>query len=71
MTVSFLKQDPNTKRFKRTLIYFNTNTQYATFRENPLYQATKRHLNNNDTNNLPSTEQAVKIKPKQDKSFFF
>ena len=21
--------DPNTKRFKRTLIYFNTDTQYA------------------------------------------
>ena len=42
-------QDPNTKRFKRTLIYFNTDTQYA--------------------NNLPSTEQAVKTKPKQGKSF--
>ena len=37
---------PNTKRFKRTLIYFNTDTQYANFRGNPLYQATKRHLNN-------------------------
>ena len=30
-------QDPNTKRFKRTLIYFNTDTQYVHFRENPLY----------------------------------
>ena len=39
--------DPNTKRFKPTLIYFNTDTQYAHFRGNPLYQATKRHLNNN------------------------
>ena len=37
-------QDLNTKRFKRTLIYFNTDTQYANFRGNPLYQATKRHL---------------------------
>ena len=24
-------KDPNTKRFKRTLIYFNTHTQYDTF----------------------------------------
>ena len=29
MTGSVLKQDPNTKRFKRTLIYFNTDTQYV------------------------------------------
>jgi len=28
MTASVLKQDPNTKRFKRTLIYFDTHTQY-------------------------------------------
>ena len=27
MTAGVLKQDPNTKRFKRTLIYFNTDTQ--------------------------------------------
>ena len=33
---------PNTKRFKRTLVNFNTDTEYANFRENPLYQATKR-----------------------------
>ena len=46
MTASVLKQDPNTKSFKRTLIYFNTDTQYADFRGNPLYQATKQHLNN-------------------------
>ena len=38
-------QDPNTNRFKRTLIYDDTNTQYANFRRNPLRQATKRHLN--------------------------
>ena len=38
--------DPNTKRFKRTLIYFDADTQYANFRGNPLCQATKRHLNN-------------------------
>ena len=35
--------DLNTKRFKRTRIYFNTDTQYANFRGNPLYKATKRH----------------------------
>ena len=27
MTAGVLKQDPNTKMFKRTLIYFNTDTQ--------------------------------------------
>ena len=48
MTASVLKQDPNTKRFKRTLIHFNTDTQYAHFLGNPLYEATKRHL---DTDN--------------------
>ena len=31
MTASVLEQDPNTKRFKRTLIYFDTDTQYANF----------------------------------------
>ena len=41
MTASVLKQDPNTKRFKRMLIYFNTDTQHANFWGNPLYQATK------------------------------
>ena len=39
MTASVLKQDSNTKRFKRTLIYFNTYTKYANL-------ARKRHLNN-------------------------
>ena len=29
MTASILKQDPNTKRFKRTLLYYDTDTQYA------------------------------------------
>ena len=43
------KINPNTKRCKQTLFYFNTNTQYAPFRGNPLYQATKRHLNNRET----------------------
>ena len=47
MTASVLKQDPNTKRFKRTLIYFI------------------------HANNLPSSDQAVKTQPKQDKSFSF
>ena len=49
MTASVLKQNPNTKRFKRTLIYYDTDTQYANFRGNPLRQATKRHLNNSKT----------------------
>ena len=31
-------------RFKRTLIYKNTNTQSANIRGNPLCQGTKRHL---------------------------
>ena len=34
------------KRFKRTLIYYDADTQSANFRGNPLRQATKRHLNN-------------------------
>ena len=42
-------QDLNTKRFKRTLIYFNTDTQYAHIRGNPLYQSTKRHLSRGST----------------------
>ena len=28
-TASILKQDPNIKRFKRTLIYYDMDTQYA------------------------------------------
>ena len=44
MTASVLKQDPNTKKVQTKKI--NTDTQYAHFQENPLYQATKRHLNN-------------------------
>ena len=31
MIASVLKQNPNTKIFKRTLIYFDTDTQYVTF----------------------------------------
>ena len=38
--------DPNTKRFKQTLISFDTATQYANIWGSPFYQATKRHLNN-------------------------
>ena len=35
------------KTFNRTLIYYDTDTQSANFRGNPLRQATKkRHLNN-------------------------
>ena len=48
MTASVLQQDPSTNRFKRTLIYFDTDTQYANFWGNPLCQATKRHLNNSE-----------------------
>ena len=36
----------NTKMFKRTLIYFGTDTQSAHFQGNPLCHATKWHLNN-------------------------
>ena len=46
MTASVLKQEPNTKMFKRTLIYYDTDTQYSYFRGSPLRQATKRHMNN-------------------------
>ena len=42
----WLVGDPTTKRFIRTLIYFNMDTPYANLRGNPLYQATKRHLHN-------------------------
>ena len=38
------KQTPNTKRFKRMLIYFNTDTQYAKFRGNPLLSSHKTTL---------------------------
>ena len=41
-----LPLDPNTKWFKRTLIYYDTDAQYANFRGNSLRQATKQHLNN-------------------------
>ena len=43
--VTFLFQDPNTKRFKRVLIHFDTDTQYAHFGGNFLCQARKQHLN--------------------------
>ena len=38
-------QDPNTKRFKRTLIYYDTDPQDAHFQGNPFRQATQCHLN--------------------------
>ena len=44
-TTQVILWDSNAKRFKRTLIYYDTNTQYANFRGNPHRQATKRHLN--------------------------
>ena len=36
--------DPNTKRFKRTLIYYDTDTQYANFRGNLLSRSYKTTL---------------------------
>ena len=39
----------NNKGFKRTLIYYDPDTQSANFRGNPLRQATKGHLNNSST----------------------
>ena len=39
------------KRFKRTLIYLDTNTQSANFRGNPLCQAQKKRRNYNNNNN--------------------
>ena len=34
MTAHILKQDPNTKGFKRTLIYYDMDIQYAILEEN-------------------------------------
>ena len=45
MTASVLKQDPKHKKFKRTLIYYNTDTQYANVPGNLPCQATKRSTN--------------------------
>ena len=42
----FVDEEIQTQRFRRMLIYFNTDTQYAHFGGNPLYQATEWHLNN-------------------------
>ena len=39
-----LKKIQTRKRFKRVLIYYDTDTQRASFLVNPLHQATKRHL---------------------------
>ena len=48
MTASVLKRSKH-KKVQANLTDFDTDTQYATFRENPLCQATKRHLNNRQT----------------------
>ena len=45
MATSVLKQDPNTKKVRKNAIY-QDKTQHANVRGNPLYKATKRHLNN-------------------------
>ena len=37
----FVDEEIQTQRFRRMLIYFNTDTQYAHFGGNPLYQATE------------------------------
>ena len=34
------------KRLKRTLIYYDLDTQYAHIRGSPIHQTTKRYLNN-------------------------
>ena len=44
MDINLYKGKIQTERFKRTLIYFDTDTQYANFWRNALCQATKRHL---------------------------
>ena len=46
MTPRVLKQDPNTYKFQKNAVYLDK-TQPTNIRCNPLYQATKRHLNNN------------------------
>ena len=45
MTANVLKQDPNTYKVQQNAIYWDK-TKLANFRGNPLYQATKRLLNN-------------------------
>ena len=39
MTAILLKQNPNTKRFKQTLICFDRDTQYAHFQGSCLFQS--------------------------------
>ena len=43
-------------RFKRTFIYFNTGTQYANFRGNSLYQATKQQINGQKRSKMKKRE---------------
>ena len=43
-TSKYNLQDSNTERFKRTLIYYDTDTQYANYRGNPLRQTKKTTL---------------------------
>ena len=45
MTASILKQDPDTEKIQKNAIY-EDKTEHTNFQGNPLYQATKRHLNN-------------------------
>ena len=44
MTASILKQVPNTSEIQKNTVY-QDKTQHANFLGNPLYQATKWHLN--------------------------
>ena len=44
-TASVLEQDSNTQKVQKNVIYLDK-TQLASFRGNPLCQATERHLNN-------------------------
>ena len=62
---------PNTKRFRQTLIYFNTDTQYANFRGNPLHQATKRHLNNKQSKMMKNERKRILLFWLSQQSFYF
>ena len=55
------------KRFKRTLIYLDTNTQSANFRGNPLYQATNTTLKKKQLNG----EKTMKDEMRSETTYLF
>ena len=57
ITVELWESDPNTKKFKRTLILYDTDTQYASVFGNPLCQATKCNLWESDIQAGPFCDQ--------------